>query len=69
MYLTGIWKFDSLNPFSQRFILLMPHEWRLTPPYSVGVVQLLSLVWLLIVLGLVIVYGRRIYLRFGDVDD
>jgi ubiquinone biosynthesis protein len=69
MYLTGIWKFDSLNPFSQRFILLMPHEWHLTPPYSVGVVQLLSLVWLLIVLGLVIVYGRRIYLRFGDVDD
>jgi hypothetical protein len=69
LYLTGKLKFDSLNPFSQRFILLTPHEWHLTGSFSVGALQLLSLFWISIVLGLVIVYGRRIYLRFGDVDD
>lgn len=69
LYLTGRLQFVSLNPFSQRFILLTPHEWHLTGSYSVGALQLLSLFWILIVLGLVIVYGRRIYLRFGDVDD
>jgi ubiquinone biosynthesis protein len=45
---------------------------RWNPFTSVGsynAVQMLILVLFLVVAGLLVVYGRRIYLRFGDVDD
>lgn len=36
---------------------------------SYGVVQVIVLVLFLVIATLLLVYGRRIYLRFGDVDD
>jgi predicted unusual protein kinase regulating ubiquinone biosynthesis (AarF/ABC1/UbiB family) len=71
LYLSG--RFDpntSLNPLASRFVLLTPAKhWHLLPPYSAGAIQLIIIFWFLIAFGLLIVYGRRIYLRFGDVDD
>jgi len=54
------------------FRLLQPvnfASWHLMPPYGDGFLQLISLAWLLWVVFFVFVYGRRVYMRFGDVDD
>ncbi|MDX6444000.1 MAG: ubiquinone biosynthesis protein [Blastocatellia bacterium] len=60
-----IW--DSLT--SSPLVLKHPSEWQLTPTSGEGFLQLISMGWLILVLLLVVTYGRRVYLRFGDVDD
>jgi ubiquinone biosynthesis protein len=50
--------------------LMTPNiEFSLLPPYRFGSLQVIILIWFVITSGLVLAYGRRIYLRFGDVDD
>ena len=56
LYWTGLVEANApLNPFKIKG--------------SYGVVQVIVLFLFLVVAGLLLVYGRRIYLRFGDVDD
>ncbi len=56
LYFTGLAdKNATLNPFNKT--------------WSLGVVQTLVLFFFLVVAVLLFVYGRRVYLRFGDVDD
>jgi len=68
LYATDKLQPKSWNPFGSEFILTSS-KWEFTPPYSDGALQLLALFWFIIVVGLFVVYGRRVYLRFGDVDD
>lgn len=44
-------------------------QWSWSPPYSFGSLQIIITMWVFITLVLMLAYGRRIYLRFGDVDD
>jgi predicted unusual protein kinase regulating ubiquinone biosynthesis (AarF/ABC1/UbiB family) len=50
--------------FQRNTSILYPREW-ITSPFMVSVVT----GWLLIAMILLLSYGRRVYLRFGDVDD
>jgi ubiquinone biosynthesis protein len=71
LYVTNIMQpGDIQGSLSKRLVLLTPvRAWHLLPPYSYGALQIIVLVWFIIVAGLILIYGRRIYLRFGDVDD
>jgi hypothetical protein len=66
---------NNLNPPPQTWgdlfrALLIPNiEFSLRPPFSFGALQVIIMIWLAITAVLVVAYGRRIYLRFGDVDD
>jgi hypothetical protein len=51
------------------YLLLDPNKWPMPHSFVYPDVQLVAFIWLLIVTGLVLAYGRRIYLRFGDIDD
>ncbi|HEY0097596.1 MAG TPA: hypothetical protein VGB76_01470, partial [Pyrinomonadaceae bacterium] len=56
------------NPFGEQFILTKD-DWEFTLPFSTGALQVIILIWFIVTAALLLMYGRRIYLRFGDVDD
>jgi predicted unusual protein kinase regulating ubiquinone biosynthesis (AarF/ABC1/UbiB family) len=51
------------------FKKLLQSLWDVNHPYRNGTMLIILLLWVVFVAVLFIVYGRRIYLRFGDVDD
>lgn len=57
----------SWNLFPLR--ILEPDSWHLLPPYSDGLLQIVAVVWFLLASMMVLAYGRRVYLRFGEGDD
>jgi ubiquinone biosynthesis protein len=59
----------GFNLFKDGFLLLDRNEWHLLPKYGTGALQFIMLICLLISSAVLLAYGRRIYLRFGDVDD
>lgn len=50
-------------------VIIRPSHWDVTPPYSMGFIQLVALVWFLIVSVCVFAYARRVYVKFGDPDQ
>lgn len=55
--------------FGNNLLTVAPEKWSLLPPYGYGGLQLIILFWFIITAVFILAYGRRIYLRFGDVDD
>jgi ubiquinone biosynthesis protein len=56
------------NPFGNKFILTRD-TWDFSLPFETGGLQLIILIWFTVSAVMLLAYGRRIYLRFGDVDD
>jgi hypothetical protein len=70
LYVTDNLRVDSgFQAFTSKLLNPQPGNWSMFPPYSYGAIQLIVLLWFMVAAVLLIVYGRRIYLRFGDVDD
>lgn len=69
LYLTNrVQGWNPLRAFDGNFIL-RESTWNLDVLYQRGALQIIVLIWGVITLGLMLAYGRRIYLRYGDVDD
>jgi predicted unusual protein kinase regulating ubiquinone biosynthesis (AarF/ABC1/UbiB family) len=64
-YLWSSWELDDLG----NLVILHPEQWDVTGDYGNGFLQIVALVWFVLTSVSVIVYARRIYLRFGDTDD
>lgn len=60
---------NPLRAFDADFILTAPKWDFANMPYSFGALQIMVLIWLFVTSVFIVSYVRRIYLRFGDVDD
>jgi predicted unusual protein kinase regulating ubiquinone biosynthesis (AarF/ABC1/UbiB family) len=56
------------NPFGETFILTKD-DWEFSLPLSTGGLQVIILIWFVVSAVILLAYGRRVYMRFGDVDD
>lgn len=59
----------SWGLFGRKLLTPEPSKWSLFPPYSFGALQLTIVFWFIVISVFIFAYGRRLYLRFGDVDD
>jgi ubiquinone biosynthesis protein len=70
LYVTQLMQVNATwDELTGNLFTIAPADWSLYPPYSYGALQIVVLIWFIITAVLIVAYGRRIYFRFGDVDD